>query len=291
MSRKEVIPSTQFDMTQLTQERAVDWVQQCEQAPVEELWKKLSAYISQLKTASCFSTVDTLESFTHVVYKGFQHKSEEANALRFFYWGYFARKQEEVVSTASRDCQAKAINIIASSKHFPEIMQYLYINGCSQQKDIVTSLGVDKSNLSRVLKILVNCGLITKQSGPKHVFYELSPDGYLYYKKHDVAYRYSSNLLKRSVRLQSEAIQMRDELYHSESNRIFYNFEQATLPTSKKIIGEDSYAEVQCIEPDNSTLRIFSRRENCGPERQFDANSLSKESKYTSRNYILTNGW
>ena len=68
MPRKDVLPSAQFDMTQLTQERAVDWAQQCEQAPVEELWKKLSAYISQLKTASCFSTVDTLESFTHVVY-------------------------------------------------------------------------------------------------------------------------------------------------------------------------------------------------------------------------------
>ena len=138
---------------------------------------------------------------------------------------------------------------------------------------------------------MVNRGLIIKESGAKHVFYELSPDGYVYYKKHDVAYRYSSNLLKRSVRLQSEAIQMRDELYHSESKRMFYNFEPTTLPTSKKIINEDSYAEVQCIEPDNSMLRIISRRENCGPERQFDANSISKESKYTPRNYILTNGW
>lgn len=289
MSHQEVTPTAQFDMTQLTQEQAGNWVQQCEQAPVEKLWKMLSSYISQLKKASYFSTVDALEAFTHVVHKGFQHKSEEANALRFFYWGYFARKQEEVVSTANRDFQAKAINMIASSKHVPEIMQYLYINGCSQQKDIVTSLGVDKSNLSRVLKMLVDCGLITKQSGPKHVFYELSPDGYSYYKKHDIAYRYSSNMLKRSIRLQSEAVRMRDELFHSELDYMFYYLEPTDLPSSKKNVGEDPYAEEQCVEFSNSKLRPVLCRMNCDTERELDSNSLSKESKYTARNYLLTN--
>ena len=289
MSSKEVTPRTQFDMTKLTQEQAVNWVESCEQAPLEELWKNLSIYISQLRTASRFNTVDALESFTHVVYKGFQHKSEEANALRFFYWGYFARKQEEVVNTAGKDCIANTISIIASSKHFPEIMQYLFINGCSRQKDIVTSLGVDKSNLSRLLKIMVNCGLITKLSGPKHVFYELSPDGYSYYKKQDIAYKYSSNLLKKSVRLQSEAVQMRAELFHLESNRMFYYFQPPALLSSKKQFSEDSYAEKQSVESGNPKLRIISHRKNLGTGYQLDANSLSKESKYSARNYIPTN--
>lgn len=288
MSSKEITPQIQFDMTKLTQEHAVNWVVSCEQTPVEELWRNLSIYISQLKTASRFNTVDALESFTHVVYKGFQHKSEEANALRFFYWGYFARKQEEVVNTASKDCVANAISIIASSKHFPEIMQYLYVNGCCRQKDIAASLGVDKSNLSRVLKVLVNCGLITKQSGPKHVFYELSPDGYSYYKKQDIAYKYSSNLLKKSVRLQSEAVQMRTALFHSESNRMIYYYQPSVL-SSKNHFSEDSYAEEQSVESSDPKLGIILHRKNRGTGYQLDANSLSKESKYAARNYMPTN--
>lgn len=215
MSDQVEICVKQLDMTQLTQENAIKLVNQFEQVSIDKLWENLSAYVSQLRVAANTNTLETFESFIHIIYKGFYRKSEYANALRYFYWGYFAREQEELVQDASRNIKAKAISVISSKKYFTDIIFYLYTNGCSQQRDIVKYLGADKSNLSRLLRDMVNCGLIIKMSGPKYVFYELTQEGYTYFKQHNMA-RYSSQVTKRVPRLESEAVQIRNELIHAK---------------------------------------------------------------------------
>lgn len=291
MSDKGIATRAQCDLVGLTHEEAVDLVVQCEQTPVEELWKKLSMYITQLKNISGCCGLDDIEAFTHVVYKGFYRKSEEANALRYFYWGYFAREQEDIVHTASKDNKLKTFDLIASAKHFPEIMHYLYTNGCSQQREIVKSLGVDKSNLSRLLKILVNCGLIDKMSGPKHVFYELTHDGYSYYKQRDLARQFSVDVQKKTVRLQSGAVQIRDELLHLGADGLPYGAAPRPLQAIKFHINIDSRPEeVSFFESIPVQLMSFqcTDEEECS---QHGVKMSSKESKYSLRGYPMSKEW
>lgn len=282
--------TAQFDMTQLTQENAVKWVIQCEKTPIDTLWKSLSAYVSQLKIASSLNMLDVLESFIHIVYKGFYHKSESANALRYFYWGYFAREQEEIVRNASKDCKAKAISIISSKKHFSDIIFYLYTNGCSQQRDLVKYLGVDKSNLSRLLMDLVNCGLIIKMSGPKYVFYELTQEGYTYFKQHDMARHYSIHTTKKASRLESEAQQIRKELIHADSVNFNHSFIQGSLPISKSY-----FREIPKIDVQTELIPIPSLEDNCtffiGDEllRRDKHKNYQGKSKYIARDGALVN--
>lgn len=290
MSDQKKVGTIPFDMTQLTQENAVKWVIQCEKTPIDALWKNLSAYVSQLKIASSLNTLDVLESFVHVVYKGFYHKSEIANGLRYFYWGYFAREQEEILRNASKDCKAKALSIVSSKKYFSDIIYYLYTNGCSQQRDIVNYLGVDKSNLSRLLQNLVNCGLIIKMSGPKSVFYELTQEGYNYFKQHEMTQHYSISVSKKDPRLESEAMQIREELIHAEGGNFNHSYVQRSLPISKfyfRVISEMDIPEKAIssysVELNSSSL-IGDKL-----TRQHKINHYQEKSKYISRNGALIN--
>lgn len=291
MSDEKITPVAQCNLAQLTQEEAVDLVVQCEQAPVEELWKKLSMYITQLRTASCCCALDVIESFTHVVYKGFYRKCEEANALRYFYWGYFVREQEDVVRAVSKDNKLKAIDLIASAKHFPEIMHYLYTNGCSQQREIVKSLGVDKSNLSRLLKVLVNCGLITKLSGPKHVFYELTHDGYSYYRERNLARHFSAEVSKKVVKLQSGAVQIRDELLHLDTAHLPCNVVPRPLHTIKLHINLDSRLEEDTFIESIPVQHMGFQYTDEEKDSQYMVKILPKDSKYSAWSYPIAKEW
>lgn len=291
MSDERIATREQCDLAGLTHEEAVDLVVQCEQTPVEELWKKLSMYITQLKNISGFCGPDDIEAFTHVVYKGFYRKSEEANALRYFYWGYFAREQEDVVRAVGKDYKLKAIDLIASAKHVPEIMHYLYTNGCSQQREIVKSLGVDKSNLSRLLKILVNCGLIAKMAGPKHVFYELTHDGYSYYRQRDLARQFSTDVPKKTARLQSGAVQIRDELLHLGADCLPCGAAPRLLQVIKFHINIDSRPEEDSFFESIPVQRMSFQCTDEDECSQHRVKMLSKESKYSLRRYPMSKKW
>lgn len=174
----------QSGFRELGKKNAVDFVEACDEANVEELKGVLSSYIRDLGQAIRHNTIELLEGFINTVYKGFRFKSEHAGAIKYFYLGYYARYQEEVLNEAKKyDVQLK-INQIASKKHFEHIMQYLYINGISQQKDIAFTLQINKSNLSRILNEVTDYKLINKLVGPKNVFYELTQEGYAYCRKH-----------------------------------------------------------------------------------------------------------
>lgn len=284
--------ATRFDMTQLTQENAVKWVIQCEKIPVDSLWKSLSTYVAQLKIASGLNTLDVLESFIHIVYKGFYHKSECANALRYFYWGYFAREQEEVIRNASKDCRAKAISIISSKKHFTDIIFYLYTNGCSQQRDLVKYLGVDKSNLSRLLRDLVNCGLVNKMSGPKYVFYELTQEGYNYFKQHNIGRHYSIQATKKVARLESEALQIRNELIHAQTANYSHSFLQESPFIPKSYVREIPQIKLQTEMIPNPSLEASSPL-FIGDEipRWHKEKKYLRKAKYAEKDTMLINSW
>lgn len=290
MSDQKRVCGIPLDMTQLTQENAVKWVIQCEETPIDALWEDLSAYVSQLKIASSLNTLDALESFIHVVYKGFYRRSEIANGLRYFYWGYFAREQEEIVRNASKDCKAKALSIISSKKYFSDIIFYLYTNGCSQQRDIVNYLGVDKSNLSRLLKNLVDCGLIIKMSGPKSVFYELTQEGYDYFKQHELTRHYSIGVSKKDSRLESEAIQIREELIHAECTNLNYSYVKRRIQNSKfsfRVISEMDIKEkvIPSYQVELNPTSLMGDKLT----RRYMINHYPEKSKYISSNGALIN--
>ena len=169
---------------ELDKKNAVDFVETCVNVDENELKGILSSYIKYLWQAIRHNTVECLDGFINTVYKGLRFKSERAGAIKYFYFGYYARYQEEVLNEAQKYDVHVKINQIASKKHFERIMRYLYINGISQQKDIASELQIDKSNLSRILDEVADFKLASKLIGPKNVFYELTQEGYAYCRKY-----------------------------------------------------------------------------------------------------------
>lgn len=244
MSDRVVIRTTCADKSQLTQADAINFVNQCEQIPSDSLCAILSEHIASLRTELQTSKPEVIESYIHIIYKGLYHKSENAHALRYFLWGYFAREQESVLQTAFNTQKAKLVDVLSSKKHFSEIICYLYENGCSQQQNLVRYLGVNKSNLSRLFKSLVDCGLVVKSTGPKQAFYELSQEGYLYYKQH-YASQNLSILQPSQQQLESEVVQIRSKMQYrsidDNVSRPFFGYLTAEQPRKNKQSRLSSY--------------------------------------------------
>lgn len=198
----------------LGREAAVSFVKTCEKLSVEELRRELSKSISQLKSEIKSCDVDMYRHYVNIVYKGFHRKSELADALRYFYWGYNIREQEELLREIERMQIKSAVSLVASTKHFSTIMKFLYENGCSQQKVVSSTLRINKSNLSKIMNELVSCGLVNKTVGPKCVFYELTANGYNYFRKQDVLKLYTESTVKKYPHLQSEVTQIKVKMQY-----------------------------------------------------------------------------
>ncbi len=163
-----------------------DVVEKCAESSNDESKELLSFYIKSLEKCIKSISYDRLKKITGVVYRGLKFKSEQAEALKYFYFGYYAKSQENILKQANDYYQRIKIEEIASKKHFNSIMNYLAINGISRQKDISSFLHINKSNLSRLLDEVSEYKLINKVVGPKAVFYELTSSGYKYCKTHNL---------------------------------------------------------------------------------------------------------
>lgn len=170
----------------LTYSVAVDLVNKCRDIPEKKVVEYLLAYINALENATRSLKWDEVEPVAHIVGKGFKRISEDAGALKFYYLGYYAHIQEELIKTFPEKILKNELQQLTQTRHIKEILEYLYEFGCRRQGEIAKALSIDKSNLSRKIEILVENGVIKKRSGPKFVFYELSADGYEYCRKNGV---------------------------------------------------------------------------------------------------------
>lgn len=167
----------------LTHSVAIDFVNQCRNISDDQLVNQLLLYINVLEEAIKKLKWDELEPIVHVINKGFKHVSEEAGALKFYYFGYYSHIQEDLIKKFSEQIFQDKIQQLAQTKHIKEILEYLYECGCSRQSEISKNLKIDKSNLSRKMEYMIESDLVDKRSGPKCVYYELSASGYEYCRK------------------------------------------------------------------------------------------------------------
>lgn len=173
--------------------QARDIVENCVRASNEESKQFLTIYIKSLEKFIKLIPYDRFKKLTSIVYRGLKFESEKAGALKYFYFGYYAKCQETILKKADEYYQRIKIDEIASKKHFNSIMIYLATNGISRQKDISSNLRINKSNLSRIMDEVVEYKLVNKIVGPKVVFYELTTNGYKYCKTHNLNNRSLTN--------------------------------------------------------------------------------------------------
>ena len=95
-----------------------------------------------------------------------------------------------------------------------DILRYIFENGCSQQKDISSALGIDKSNLNRIMNNLADNDLVVKLVGPKCAFFELSANGYTFVRQQAFSRELPTRITKKSP------LENRIESFKKENKRI-----------------------------------------------------------------------
>ncbi|MEE1124605.1 MAG: hypothetical protein U0L18_01530 [Acutalibacteraceae bacterium] len=180
-----------------------DFVEKCVESSSEESTELLALYTKSIEKSIKSISYESLKKITSIVYRGLKFKSEQAGALKYFYFGYYLKNQENILKQANEYYQRIKIEEIKSKKHCDSIMEYLLINGISRQKDISSDLNIDKSNLSRILNEMSEYKLVNKIEGPKANFYELTVNGYKYCKSHSFN---SGSTIKKIIVLDSDRL-------------------------------------------------------------------------------------
>ncbi len=182
MNEQKKTPLDMIEWKEVNKNSAMQLVEVCGRSGAEETQAALQRYTAALDRLAKQCVPKELSRMIQVVYQGLRYQSELAGALKYFYMGYYAKLQESVTERLHQQQEQLALCQLASRRYFDDILQYLYRNGISQQKDIVAGFQKDKSNLSRLLNEMTRQNLLHKFTGPKAVFYELSPQGYAYYR-------------------------------------------------------------------------------------------------------------
>ena len=117
----------------------------------------------------------------NLLFKGFKKLAAVKKNLLVYYLGEWNAKIETLQATHQKNLVTIQIQNAAATKHFAEIMEYVYREQVVQQNELVQHLGIDRSNLSRNMKQLKDAGLIGRSCSNKYVFYSLTPLGTRYY--------------------------------------------------------------------------------------------------------------
>lgn len=162
------------------------FVSQCSDVKDDQLKTFLSQHIDSTRRGIAIYGEEHVKKYVHILTKSLRKKSKQAEALRYYYYGYFIRQQEELIENHRKNVAASTRTILASKKHYMDVLCYLFKCGCMQPKDISSSLALDKSNLNRIMNNLVENDLVTKSVGPRCVFFELSSSGYSFVREHSL---------------------------------------------------------------------------------------------------------
>lgn len=152
--------------------------------------------------------------YIRVITKGLRQESKKADALRYYYYGYYIRQQEEQLEKTRKSIEATKMVVLTAKKHYMDILRYLFESGCSQQKDISSALGIDKSNLNRIMNNLADNELVVKLVGPKCAFFELSANGYTFVRQQAFSRELPTRITKKTP------LENRIERFKKESKRI-----------------------------------------------------------------------
>lgn len=124
--------------------------------------------------------IDSINIFLRIISKKLQQESHNANAWRYFLYGRFDAQQEHLFQKLLDKSKNSQRENILARKNVTSILQFLYANGASRPSLISKNLNIDRSNLSRIMDLLVAEELVekTKSEHSNIVIYELTSEGY-----------------------------------------------------------------------------------------------------------------
>ena len=202
--------------TSVSSHEATQFVSQCDSIDESELKTFLSQHVAKTDTYLKLHGKENTEKYIRIVAKGLRKKSKQSNALRFFYYGYHIRQQEELLDQYKTEMVASARTVLVSKKHYGAILKFLYERGCSQQKIISETLGINKSNLNRMMNSLLENDLVVKSVGPRCVFFELSSSGYKFVREHSLLGKPTVSIKRTKSPLQSYVEEIKLDIKKTE---------------------------------------------------------------------------
>ncbi|WP_251445820.1 winged helix-turn-helix domain-containing protein [Vermiculatibacterium agrestimuris] len=113
---------------------------------------------------------------------GLRSYTRKKHSIRFYYYGMFQEKYDELKRQEEKAKQDRQLQVVAGRKYFPKIIEYLYQHGTAQQIKMAEDVGMDRSNLFREMKLLVDVGLVDQRKIRKYRYYDLTPYGYRIYR-------------------------------------------------------------------------------------------------------------
>ena len=191
---------------------ATQFVSQCAEISVAQIKTFLSQHLAEVGKYVEEHDEDAAK-YIRVITKGLRQESKKADALRYYHYGYYIRQQEEQLERIRKNVEATKMVVLTAKKHYMDILRYLFESGCSQQKDISSALGIDKSNLNRIMNNLADNELVVKLIGPKCAFFELSANGYTFVRQQAFSREMSTRITKKFP------LENRVERFKKESNR------------------------------------------------------------------------
>ena len=63
--------------------------------------------------------------YIRVITKGLRQESKKADALRYYYYGYYIRQQEEQLERTKKSIEATKMVVLTAKKHYMDILRYL----------------------------------------------------------------------------------------------------------------------------------------------------------------------
>lgn len=181
--------------------------------------------------------------YIRVITKGLRQESKKADALRYYYYGYYIRQQEEQLEKTKKSIEATKMVVLTAKKHYMDILRYLFESGCSQQKDISSALGIDKSNLNRIMNNLADNDLVVKLVGPKCAFFELSANGYTFVRQQAFSRELPTRITKKSpLENRIESFKKENKRIHEKKNLRdpYYKLSVETKPQHDIVIQQEN---------------------------------------------------
>ncbi len=139
--------------------------------------------------------------------KGLRRNTEDNHAVRYYYFGQFQTRVDMLLQELEHSRAEAQILSVACRKHFAQIMQLLYTERVCRQQELSDKLKIDRSNLSREMRRLLESGLVEARTAGRFRYYQLTPQGRLYYNKYLAM---KSRLEEQVYSPQSEGVSVKD---------------------------------------------------------------------------------
>lgn len=142
--------------------------------------QQLSYLIVFLKEQSGKTDQHTLNDILDVyqlISKGLRRYSKNNNAMKYFYYGVFQASVDDIIKQSNKRVEDGEIKRLLSLKNMVVIIHTLYDNEECYQSELSRLVKMNRSNLYRDVKKLIDTNLVEERKIGNRRFYSLSANG------------------------------------------------------------------------------------------------------------------